>query len=288
VNLQWQIKMEAIILIPIYKSSMTTLEELSLRQCLNIMKRHSFSFFCPQSLDISAYLHILSEYQMHAAFIRFPNNNFHTIEDYSLLLLTKKFYSYFLDYDFMLIYQLDSWVFRDDLNYWCAKNYDYIGAPWFEFSDKLNKFILIEPSGNGGFSLRKITTFVQVTSLIDCFRIYKNRYLKMQDDLFKNYNEDRIIVDWFPRFMLDFKIAQTHDAMRFSFERSPEILFSLTKELPFGCHDFATDFKFWKNYINIDENICLLRLRELHMRSLKKKYTSVCSKLRRIICKEHE
>ena len=35
----------------------------------------------------------------------------------------------------MLIYQLDAFVFQDDLAYWCQQNYDYIGAPWLRDRD---------------------------------------------------------------------------------------------------------------------------------------------------------
>jgi hypothetical protein len=64
----------------------------------------------------------------------------------------------------MLIYQLDAWVFKDDLMKWCNKGYDYIGAPWFEDFGSYEKGKKLWRVGNGGFSLRKIKYFCKVLS----------------------------------------------------------------------------------------------------------------------------
>jgi len=92
-------------------------------------------------------------------------------------MLSLEFYKRFLNYKFILIYQLDAFVFNDELAFWCNKDYDYIGAPWSDISSRsifkelrsklplrykyyyirklsnINKFV-----GNGGFSLRKVVS----------------------------------------------------------------------------------------------------------------------------------
>lgn len=35
-----------------------------------------------------------------------------------------------------MIYQLDAWVFNDELSSWCSLGYDYIGAPFFPYRGK--------------------------------------------------------------------------------------------------------------------------------------------------------
>ena len=35
----------------------------------------------------------------------------------------------------MLIYQLDAYVFKDELLNWANKGYDYIGAPWLPWKN---------------------------------------------------------------------------------------------------------------------------------------------------------
>jgi hypothetical protein len=59
----------------------------------------------------------------------FPKRYFENIEGYNELLLSASFYERFLDTKYILIYQLDAFVFKDELQEWCDKGYDYI-APW--------------------------------------------------------------------------------------------------------------------------------------------------------------
>lgn len=79
-------------------------------------------------------------------------------------MLSVNFYRSFKEYEFMLIYQLDSYVFRDELLDWCEKDYDYIGAPVHNFIlDNFSQRIDIATL-NGGFSLRKINSALRVLS----------------------------------------------------------------------------------------------------------------------------
>ena len=92
-------------------------------------------------------------------------------------MLSNFFYSAFREYDYMLLYQLDAFVFKNELLYWCNKNYDYIGAPWIASKQTLLKKIELQfkskrkqkraeiffKVGNGGFSLRRIQKFFDIT-----------------------------------------------------------------------------------------------------------------------------
>lgn len=62
-------------------------------------------------------------------------------------MLTKEFYLRFRQWEYLLIYQLDAYVFQDELMDWCNKGYDYIGAPFL----KLNREVDWNNCGNGGF-----------------------------------------------------------------------------------------------------------------------------------------
>jgi len=44
-------------------------------------------------------------------------------------MMSPAFYDAFKAFDYILIYQLDAFVFRDELEYFCSLGYDYIGAP---------------------------------------------------------------------------------------------------------------------------------------------------------------
>lgn len=88
-------------------------------------------------------------------YIFFHENYFKSIDGYNKLMLSPSFYKAFSNYEYILIYQLDAWVFKDELQHWCNQKYDYIGAPIYQN----NKLIGI---GNGGFSLRKVDYCLKV------------------------------------------------------------------------------------------------------------------------------
>jgi hypothetical protein len=58
------------------------------------------------------------------------------------------------------MYHLDSLVFNSNLHYWCNLNYDFIGAPWIKGPDL--PWLREEGVGNGGFSLRKVKSFLNL------------------------------------------------------------------------------------------------------------------------------
>ncbi len=133
------------IAISVFKPAMTDLEVFSLDRCAQVLGRHAAVFFGPESLDYGIFLERLGS----AAVVRFPDRYFRSLETYSELLLSPRFYDAFVDYEAILIYQLDAFVFRDELEYWCSRDFDYIGAPWWD--DRMGWYGV----GNGGFSLRR-------------------------------------------------------------------------------------------------------------------------------------
>jgi hypothetical protein len=186
----------------------------------------------------------------------------------------------------MLIYQLDCWVFQDDLMYWCEQGYDYIGAPWFDkFSEADDNSKMLPLAGNGGLSLRRIQAFIEalenkgkygrhkVESLSDiCIAYFKCKKLNWKTliwpyqilkeyfdryniiiNVFQKRNEDAVISELFPRLNKDFRVAPADKAMYFAFEVLPRRLMAITKKLPFGCHAFERyDWDFWRGYIRIE------------------------------------
>jgi hypothetical protein len=74
----------------------------------------------------------------------FPEAYFKNISGYNKLLLSPVFYSRFIDYKYICICQFDTFIFRDELSYWCKKSYDYIEAPWLykekNFNIRKSKF----------------------------------------------------------------------------------------------------------------------------------------------------
>jgi len=239
--------MENIIVIPIYKEIPSDLELVSLRQVCSILNNHKFSIVCSNNLKLDYYLDIFHSFDILYQINYFDKIFFDSTSSYNQLMLNINFYKCFIDYDYMLIYQLDAYIFKDELKYWCKKNYDYIGAPWFDnWTNADNKSVLLKNAGNGGFSLRKIAAFINVLDK-------DSRESKIVSDFIRQKkNEDGFYSMHAVTISNSFKVAPPEIAMFFSFECLPKKLFKMTnKKLPFGCHAwYKYNPEFWKNFIN--------------------------------------
>jgi hypothetical protein len=268
--------MKNIVVIPVYKEHPTHPELISLRQCLRILNKHTVYLVAPENLETAIYQSIFNEYNVPLKIELFEMSFFCSAMGYNRLLLKRFFYERFADFDYMLIYQLDAYVFKDDLDYWCSKGYDYIGAPWMKLNGKLDK----ENSGNGGFSLRKIQSFIDLFSHKGKILTYKGLlcYHRYRGPLHKPWlvllgllglyntlksftedqveNEDLFFVTLKYKRGKKFNIPSSQTAMLFSFEEKPSLLFEQTgNTLPFGCHawkKYEYD-SFWKNFIPLDQ-----------------------------------
>ena len=242
---------EVVVIIPIYQSKFTKSEWLSLHQGFKILSKHPICILHPKGLDIKQ-LEDKFEFDSKAVDPKY----FGSIKAYNDLCLSKTFYSLFKDYKYMLIYQTDVVVFKDDLLKWTKKNYDFVGAPW------LNSFWLIwhniilkdgiinglhalfgsriyNAVGNGGFSLRKISSFIEAFELAGTERIK----WKSNDDYFwgivaKNKKGS-------------FILPSGKEALDFSMETSPKLaLKNNNGNLPFGLHAWDKfDSSVWETEI---------------------------------------
>ena len=258
---------KAVVIIPIYKQKYSEREKMSLVQCCKILAKHNFLLVCPNDLDIKEYVELLNFYKINYTIERFENKFFESLKEYNQLMLDVEFYKKFSLYDFMLVYQLDAYVFRDELEYWCGKNYAYIGAPWFEGFNLSNRNSeLLDISGNGGFSLRKISNFISILN---------------QQKKTVALNEDLFFSKYAPKLDSTFNVAPPEVVMHFSFECQPRRLYQMTgNKLPFGCHAWEKyDPIFWNNFIKIG----LFTSINLHFKAkimyLKNKTKSECAKL---------
>lgn len=261
--------MRCIIVIPIHKSTPTENELLSLRQCASVLKKHPICIVCPDGLDVSQYIADLSNANTNFSVEHFPQRFFDGIKGYNLLMLDRSFYERFAAYKYMLIYQLDAWVFRDELDEWCNKGYDYIGAPWIEKDDRGD--LQLTGVGNGGFSLRRVQHFIDVLSYKGPVRkasqlnlpstlknkIYKFFYSIGYQNTISYYKKDPTLYEdiflsiFIANTKLRAKMPTPDEAAFFAFEKHPTLLYYKTCRLPFGCHawrKYEYD-SFWNNYI---------------------------------------
>lgn len=252
--------MKVTITIPIYKPTFTYLEKRSLNQVYSILSAHNIVVVKPQSLDLSF---LLKEYPL-LRFMSFDDAYFQGIKGYNQLMLSSTFYKEFLQNDYILIYQLDAYVFKDELLEWCNKGYDYIGAPWLKkpvyrlplikqfmsfvhwhkkLRGKPSKQSFYNKIGNGGLSLRNVqrhyTATIEHKDKIDYYLSQKRSHF---------YNED---VFWGTE-VPEFKFPSPFEALQFSFDKYPSYSYKLNHgQLPFGCHAWYKRKmrKFWKPII---------------------------------------
>ena len=116
------------IVIPLYKTDLDETEIMSLKRSIQVLSKHQFTIVCPNHLEINSLANFFENVDWEVK--RFSDHFFKNIDGYNQLMLSEVFYKAFSDVDYILICQTDVFVFRDELNDWCNKNYDYIGAPW--------------------------------------------------------------------------------------------------------------------------------------------------------------
>ena len=238
-----------VIVIPIYQSVLSEAEKLSLRQCLKILGRYPVQVVKPQNLDISK----LKEEFPSLEFISFDDSFFKGVDAYNKLLVSVDFYKTFSAYEFMLIYQLDAYVFKDELAEWCKKGFDYIGAPSLHqekynqlpagseniYAEALstNRFVL-----NGGLSLRKIPAFLRYLKI---YNLFYPQWIGNEDMLFSQEATRLIPMKMF------LKLPTWQQALYFAFEKSPAATYEIINhQLPFACHAWERyDPEFWKSFI---------------------------------------
>lgn len=148
----------AIILVLVHKPELMPGEALALSQCAAILGDYNITVVCPSGMDVSRYTAISR------------NINFHFIDpwwqasyaNFNFLKTSPLLYRTYRRYNYILFYELDAFVFRDELNYWCRAGYDYIGAPWFYGFEHCTSESPVLGVGNGGLSLRRTSSALRV------------------------------------------------------------------------------------------------------------------------------
>lgn len=224
---------------------MSTHELISFQQCLNVLSRHPTILIKPHGLSVD---HLVKRYPT-LQVESFDDTYFKNISGYNQLLCSELFYERFIDYEYILIAQLDVFIFRDDLLDWCQKGYDYVGAPQFSnirprrTSRKSLREVLSllfqKPLLNGGLSLRRVQA---------CLRL-----LNVYHRFFKTWpgNEDSFFSLHYPRllpFRRLMRLPSPHEALKFAIEMEPRQSLAINGgKLPMGCHAWDVyDLDFWR------------------------------------------
>lgn len=263
-------QLKCVVVIPVYKVALNETEASSFKQALRILQNYTVVLLTHKSLNLTEYFAIAEQQKKTILVELFPKHFFRNISGYNNLMMSRLLYFRFKEYTHMLVYQLDAWVFSDKLSEWILKEYDYVGAPSF---DHLDHF---EPQkawiGNGGFSLRRIKTFYEQYNGLSWYQKYIRTCLLHKNNAVKRFIETGFLIiqafllknnlcfgfqrtkheDLFWTHLNTLKIPEYSEAIQFSFEKFPGMLFEQNdRKLPFGCHaweKFELE-SFWKNYI---------------------------------------
>lgn len=112
------------VIIPILEPQINPTEEKLLHHALRILSGYPVIFVAGEGADLS----IVREHAEHIDIIHFPKRFFESRQHLGQLLLMTDFYDRFNWCDFLLIHELNSWVVKDELHYWCKQGYDYLKA----------------------------------------------------------------------------------------------------------------------------------------------------------------
>ena len=198
--------------------------------------------------------------------INFNKNFFENIQGYNNLCTSTKFYRTFLDFEYMLICQLDVIVLKNNLSEFMSRNISYIGAPTGKkspFDRSRKKLWGRRYFCNGGFSLRKITDFISVLesskvrypfnylTIYECLKSgffkYINLYLKtlFSKSIYKGeffaknlyIKEDSFWTYFAPLFYNKYSLPTIDQANSFCFDGNPNFFYKMNNyKLPMALH----------------------------------------------------
>ncbi len=236
-------------------------EWASFRQGVKVLGKHPFVVVHPKGYSVE----YLKQRYAEISSIELADEHFQSIESYNQMMLSPWFYDLFKDYDYMLIYQIDAYVFSDQLDYWTMLGYDYIGSPWMLNDNLYQRLIgkrvtrllqripirnnnihsahLFHRVGNGGFSLRRVAKMAEMMERSqDFISSIRGKHAQQEDVLISILLKEREHL----------KIPSWRLAIYFSFEKAPAWCLEFTNgAFPFGCHNLNNRYwdSFWKYYI---------------------------------------
>lgn len=261
---------DCIVVIPTHKATMTPEDERSFRNTLDVLHNWDIALFLPHDVSHEHYDAIRMKDESQFKIITARPGWMGSIEKYNDMALSPEFYQLFKEYKYILICHLDAWVFRDELQKWIAKGYDYIGAPWFLSREEnyvpLEK-LMCPQGGNGGFSLRKVDKMIELLSKqrrvlnialflkgflfllknkkINFLRIYIRSCREILQNVVtfqKKYNvyEDALLSVFYSLLDKTFYVAPPEEAIFFATEVYSEEIFNskLKWQLPFAIHGY--------------------------------------------------
>lgn len=260
------------VVIPIHSSNPSEIELRSFEQCFRVLNKYSVYVLTLNNLDLVKYKERIPSFES----VIVPDKWLSSVHEYNKMKININFYKLFVDFEYLLTYELDAYVFNDQLQYWVEREFDYIGAPFVENN---NGSFALSYVGNSGFSLRNIQTCILILSqlqkqirisnflnylklsilikIIAYFERFYSNIFFIKCRIISAYSEGIYIhedIFWsyfIPKLFPLFKVAEVEFALKFAFEKLPSNCFQLNNnELPFGCHGWGKyEPVFWQKFM---------------------------------------
>jgi hypothetical protein len=154
-----EVATDCCIVIPVYRPDLSAAERASVLNTCQLLGRFPVRIICPKGLDLQAHwqdlLAEISQCCSDIDILVLDPGWFASTATYNSLMLSPSFYRLFLKWQYILIAQIDAWIFSAALAPWLEMHYSYLGAPWRGLPDlPPGMFCPDEAVGNGGLSLR--------------------------------------------------------------------------------------------------------------------------------------
>lgn len=249
--------------IPHPNTDLTASQQFSIQTCLSALGGYPVFYLTKKSAPVESLASYLNRIQI----IQVDDERMADIESYSKFLISPEFYSLFAQFEYILVHQLDVVVFEDRLLEWCDKGYDYVGPPMFQGDEPQP---LLWQAGNGGFSLRKTSAFLELLSSRKVFPKFDYyRPLRAELGVFyllvlrlmlqfsqtwlaqyfpglfrwffittsKSIHEDAYFAFFAAFFMENWSMPTAGESADFGFDRCPKTAYAINgNKIPFGCH----------------------------------------------------
>jgi hypothetical protein len=163
-----------IIVIPAYKSFLNDLEQENLKITQFNNPSAEFLIYTHEKCNLDVYEKILKKFKVKTT----SGSNLSSRKSYNELLKSPLFWEEFIDFEYILIHQLDA-VLVKNIKTINPLNYDFIGAPWYPsfhvkriYNDIFSlpflpkRFLHELTVGNGGLCIRRTKKFFKAAKMI--------------------------------------------------------------------------------------------------------------------------
>lgn len=235
------------IVTPHHTSNLSAVAEFGLRRLAETLgMKYDWYMVMPSTCDPTPIKQITSLPRI----LPFPDELFVSKRSAQLLYMSPDFFGKFRDYEYILLCELDAYIFHDQVEPFIQGDYDYIGAPWLDrewlrlsshwYAKLPLHWIFREQVGNGGLSLWNVEVFQRASKQ---WQPLIRRIRWLSHDIFWSQIASKIGIS--------IRRPPAEIAARFAIETQPERCIAMNDgNMPLGAHAWDRySWDFWRDKI---------------------------------------